>query len=416
MQQLSFAFYLRKDKTNNREKAPVFGRVRLQNSQCTFSTTIQVDPKKWKNLKQFKKARLEEDLEIRNLLNALHQNFNSTLKKLNEDGKILNATQLKDEVFKPTLKLKKQFTVIDAFESHYKHFALMVKAGERSNSTLCKFGTTKKHIQSFIKKEYGVSDLPLTALNFEFIDGFHSYMRLEAGCDHNYTVRRCEFVKSVIKLARKREWLEKDPFMLYDKRREEVKTIYLTKDEVRKILELKIQNPEKEIAKFLFLFTVYTGLAGADVAKLTPEHIVKHSDNRNWIFTQRTKTKVESNVPIFFPAAQIIEKYKNHPYCVENNRLLPKKSNQKINKHLKDIAQEVGIKKNLTYYVARHTFATTICLANGVSLEALSKMMGHKRITQTQQYAKILNTMVSEETKQLNDKLLIDYPSFGKPN
>lgn len=407
MQKVETSFYVKADKVNNSGLVPVYCRIRINATECTYSTGYVVEPAKWKKLKQYRIASKEHDITIRRGIDNLREKILSAVKIADENNINVSATNLKEEILNPgSFKLKKDYSLLDAFQRHHDEFAIKVKTGSRSTSTLSKFNTTKNHIVKFLKYKYNTKDFPLQRLNFEFINSFHWYMRSEANCDHNYTVRRCEFLKSVVKLTRMLEWMEKDPFLLYNEKRKEVGTVYLTNEELHKLINVKLSKTKYEIVRDLFLFTVYTGYAGIDVLNLTPEHMIKHTDGKYWIFTKRQKTGIDSNVPLLRPALDLIKKYKNDKDCLLKNKLMPKRSNQKINMPLKEIARLAGIKKRLYYYVARHTFATTICLANGVSLEALSKMMGHKRITQTQHYAKIMNTKVSAEMILLDDKLI----------
>lgn len=104
-------------------------------------------------------------------------------------------------------------------------------------------------------------------------------------------------------------------------------------------------------------------------------------------------------------ALEIMQKYEGHPECANFGKLLPVLSNQKMNSYLKEIADVCGIEKELTFHIARHTFATSVTLANGVSIESVSKMLGHKNIRTTQHYAKILDSKVSEDMQLLKLKL-----------
>ncbi len=156
------------------------------------------------------------------------------------------------------------------------------------------------------------------------------------------------------------------------------------------------------------MFSCYTGYAYTDVKNLTHNNITTGIDGEKWIFTFRKKTKTKSNVPLLPKAQEIINKYKNHPEAINKEKIFPIISNQKINAYLKEIADLAGIKKYLTFHLARHTFATTVTLSNGVPIETVSEMMGHKNIRTTQIYAKIIEKKVSEDMKELRKKLCPD--------
>jgi site-specific recombinase XerD len=155
----------------------------------------------------------------------------------------------------------------------------------------------------------------------------------------------------------------------------------------------------------IFVFSCYTGLSYADVKKLTRNEIQKGIDGSQWIFTRREKNDNSSRIPLLKSALQVIDKYKNHPKCVNEGLVLPVLSNQKMNSYLKEIADACDITQNLTFHLARHTFATTVTLTNGVPIESASKMLGHVDIKTTQHYAKVIDTKVSQDMKKLKRKL-----------
>lgn len=196
-------------------------------------------------------------------------------------------------------------------------------------------------------------------------------------------------------------------FLCYDSKFIEVKRDFLDEQEL-----FRLANKEMEIERIaqvrdIFLFSCYTGLAYIDTKNLTHSNIRIGIDGNKWIFTSRQKTKSISNIPLLPQAENIIEKYKSDPHCVNSGSLLPVLSNQKMNAYLKEIADLCSIKKELTFHIARHTFATTVTLANGVPIESVSKMLGHKSIKTTQHYAKILDKKVGEDMKDLTSKLMI---------
>ncbi|WP_317127043.1 site-specific integrase [Chryseobacterium carnipullorum] len=198
--------------------------------------------------------------------------------------------------------------------------------------------------------------------------------------------------------------MERDPFMNYHSKFNEVTRMFLNEKEIEVLFAKDFKNERLSLVRDIFLFSCFTGLAYIDTQKLTYQNINLGLDGSQWIYTKRQKTKTTSNIPLLSQTEKIIEKYKNHPVCLNNGKLLPILSNQKMNAYLKEIADLCGINKELTYHIARHTFATTITLSNGVSIESVSKMLGHKSIKTTQHYAKILDKKVSEDMMELKQK------------
>jgi site-specific recombinase XerD len=204
----------------------------------------------------------------------------------------------------------------------------------------------------------------------------------------------------------RRGWLTRDPFLGFKMSMEEVKITPLSKEELKALSEKEFSCERLDQVKDIFVFCCFTGLAYVDIKKLKRSEIVLGIDEEKWIFTTRQKTDTASRIPILPTAQRIMEKYGNHIQCLNDNRLLPVLSNQKMNAYLKEIADVCNINKKLTFHIARHTFATTVTLSNGVPIETVSKMLGHKNLRTTQHYAKILDRRVSDDMQQLKKKLL----------
>ena len=207
--------------------------------------------------------------------------------------------------------------------------------------------------------------------------------------------------KTITILGQKLGVLHHDPFANFRFHMEHVDRGFLTDDEILKIVNKKITIPRLSLVRDIFKFSCFTGLSYIDVANLTPEHLVS-MDDKQWIMTKRQKTNVESNVLLLDIPKQIIAKYSNNTY--HDGKLFPVLSNQKMNAYLKEIADICGISKNLTFHVARHTFAT-MSLSKGVPMESVSKMLGHTNIKTTQIYARITNKKIEHDMEQLADKL-----------
>jgi len=190
----------------------------------------------------------------------------------------------------------------------------------------------------------------------------------------------------------------------------EVEREFLTQLEVQTIYGKEMVTDRLKQVRDIFVFSCFTGLAYIDVKNLSKTNISLGIDGEKWIFTHRQKTETASRIPLLPIAAEIIEKYANNPVCLNNDKLLPVLSNQNMNAYLKEIAGVCGINKELTFHIARHTFATTITLTNGVPIESVSKMLGHKSLKTTQHYAKILDKKVSGDMQLLREKFQISIP------
>jgi site-specific recombinase XerD len=214
-------------------------------------------------------------------------------------------------------------------------------------------------------------------------------------------------LKKVINMAVNNDWMEKNPFAAFKCTKLNVHREILDEAEILQLHEKEFNIERLEEVRDIFLFCCYTGYAFADVEKLQRTDLAKGIDGDAWIFAKRKKTNTVSNVPLLPQAEEIIKKYEHHPYCVKTGALLPVKSNQKMNAYLKEIASICGIKKELTMHIARHTFATTVTLSNGVPIETVSKMLGHTKLVTTQIYAKVLENKVSEDMQKLKEKFTL---------
>jgi site-specific recombinase XerD len=209
-------------------------------------------------------------------------------------------------------------------------------------------------------------------------------------------------------------WVDKDPFANYKSKVREVERDFLSQEEVQAIYTKKFATDRLNLVSDIFVFSCFTGLAYIDVKNLTQSNISLGIDGKKWIFTHRQKTESPSRIPLLQIPEEIILKYADNPQCLNEDRLLPVLSNQKMNSYLKEIADVCGINKELTYHIARHTFATTITLTNGVPIESVSKMLGHKSLRTTQHYAKILDKKVSDDMQLLREKFQINTPEVSQ--
>ena len=271
--------------------------------------------------------------------------------------------------------------------------------------------TTQKYLEKFLKEKMRRPDITLREINYKFVTSFEYYLKTYQPLDHekplgnNGVMKHMERFRKMINVALKNEWLEKDPFKAYKLKFTKYERGYLTEEELT-VLENKLfDNERMQNVLDLFIFSCYTGLSYIDAVNLTPLDIVKGIDQEYWLVTKREKTNTPVKVPLLPKAIELIEKYANNVKCQAEGSVLPKMSNQKLNGYLKEIADVSSIKKNITFHLARHTFATTVTLSNGVPIESVSKMLGHTKISTTQVYAKVIERKLSNDMLLLKEKL-----------
>jgi site-specific recombinase XerD len=294
--------------------------------------------------------------------------------------------------------------LIPIFEQHNREVKALI-GKEFAKGTFDRYETSLKHTKDFLLWKYKVADIGIAGIDHEFIMSYDFYLRTERNCNNNSTVKYLKNFKKIILICIANGWLDKDPFAKYKPKVKQVKRDFLNTDELAAMAAKKLASSRTGQVRDIFLFCCYTGLAYADVKKLKRTEIVVGVDGGKWIATSRKKTDTASNIPLLPQAIELMNIYKEHPQCANDGLLLPVLSNQKMNSYLKEIGDACGITKELTFHIARHTFATTVTLANGVSIESVSKMLGHTNIKTTQHYAKILDMKVSEDMTNLKQKL-----------
>ena len=270
--------------------------------------------------------------------------------------------------------------------------------------------TTQGYIADFIFVKYKVTDMYLKQLDYNFILKFEKYLRNFTPTDHqkpmgnNTVMKHIERFRKMITLSYKLEWIERDPFINFKSKFVKVERGFLTEMELNEIEEKDYSIERLQLVKDLFVFACYTGLSYIDVINLTASDINYGIDGELWLIMKREKTNNALRIPILPKALTLINKYKENPKALANATVFPKMSNQKLNAYLKEIADLCRIEKNLTFHLARHTFATTVTLSNGVPIETVSKLLGHSRISTTQIYAKVIERKVSDDMKTLRAK------------
>jgi len=411
MQTAKVSFYLKFDKIKTETgEAPIYCRITVNGIRSNISINRWVHPDRWVETDMLRKARKKEDQELHFYMESIRSRIKGIERELLDNRIPITSENIKKAY---SGKANKSKTLIDAIEWHNTQFKKTVDAEMATKATLKRYETVKKHVISFLQFQFPKSDLPLEELEENFITNFELFLRSERKdargslkkCANNSAVKYIRNFRKIIKMVVKAKWLKHDPFTAYDGKVRESSRPFLTPDEIELIRNKKIDVPRLEVIRDIFCFSIFTGYAYSDVKKLTYNDIHRHIDGELWIFTDRQKTKVEENVLLLDPAIQLIEKYRSHPVCLKKGVLFPVPSNQRVNTYLKELADICGIQKKLTFHTARHSFATSIMLANDIPMETLMTAIGHTRIKQTQHYAKMLNSKVSSDMKRLNEKL-----------
>lgn len=394
-------YYLKKAKVNSLGEVPIYLRITIDGKITEISTKRTIQPSKWNSKSQKSSGSTEESKSLNFYLKSFEQKVYDAYHQLMKDKSKVTTEALKNKLLG---KGEVTRTLISIFEDHNERMDKLV-GKEFAQGTLTRYKTCLKHTKEFLKWKYSISDIDIKEIDYTFLNDFEFYLRTEKSCGNNSAVKYIMNFGKIIRSSLAKGWIDKDPYLNYDSTFNEVHRVFLNDEEIEKLFTKDFKNERLSQVRYIFLFSCFTGLAYIDTQKLTHDNINVGLDGNKWIFTKRQKTKITSNIPLLYQAEQIIERYRNHPACVNKGTLLPVLSNQKMNAYLKEIADLCGINKELTYHIARHTFATTVTLSNGVSIESVSKMLGHKNIRTTQHYAKILDKKVSEDMSALKTVL-----------
>lgn len=389
-------FSLRESKQNKKGLSPIEVSISANGKRIYFSTGKNARSTDWNKEKQLVKGKSEEAQLINSYLTQLRNKIYQKEIELIQKGYQITAELLKDAVVGKVESIKEK-SLFDVFTEHNQQQEKLIGKGI-SKSTYWISAYTFRLLKEFVQKKYKREDLYLKELNLNFIQSFHAFLRTDIGMAQNTSTKHLRMLKKIANLAVASSYMTANPFITFKIEKEPVDIDFLDEDELRRIINFDTPLPRLERAKDMFLFGCFTGLSYIDIKTLTPEHFEKDKEGRIWIKKRRIKTGILSRIPLLPIAKMILDKYKG------GDKLLPIQDPADVNKYLKDIAILCGIKKRICFHTSRHTFASTVTLANNISLEVVSKMMGHTNTRMTNHYAKLIDKCIGEQMDVLTDK------------
>lgn len=400
----SILFWINKSRAI-KNKAEIFVRVTANGKRANIGIKRKIDIDLWDNQNKKVKGKTKESQEINRHLNLVQARLLNIYQDLKYKGDLITPQLVKSLYNGENINSK---TLLDLLEYHNRKIENTLAPG-----TIRNFGITENYINRFLKNNLKTTDVYLRQLNYKFISDLEMFLvnyypkGHPKAMSHNTVMKHLQRLRKIINLAYQLEWIDRDPFLRWKPTFEQKQREFLTANELNNLETYNFLIERLDRVRDLFVFSCYTGISYSDLMKLTKINLIVGTDGNNWIATKRLKTKTSVRVPLLGPAINILDKYKNHPVTSYSRTLLPKISNEKTNLYLKEIADAVGIKKNLTFHMARHTFATTVTLSNGVPIETVSKMLGHTKLATTQIYARVLGKKISEDMLALQKKLKI---------
>ncbi len=387
------------DKMNKQGLAPIYARI-MADKKIELATSMSIIPSDW----NVKSQRANGKANNCNLINPFLDSFQSKIldaySKLFIEGTVITADILKARIFG---KEETGKTLIQVVEEHNVNFEKRIGI-DYSYGSFKNYKTTKTYLEAFLQHQYKKRDIPLKEVKYSFCEHYFTFLTTCRPCNNNGANKHIQRLKKIINYAHKMGYVQSNNLRAYSLKFKPFHQYKLSWEEIEVLQKLNLENIALKKVLDIFLFQCFTGLAYSDVKKFNKEHLVNGIDGNIWISMCRTKTKREFSVPIFKPAQLILDKYLDNA-SYEGENIFPVLSNQKINAYLKIIGEIAGLKCSLSCHVARHTFATTVTLQEGIPLETVSKLLGHSKIATTQIYSVVTQLKIMKDLKQLTEKL-----------
>jgi site-specific recombinase XerD len=394
-------FYLKRRSNYLGGKLPIYMRCTTNRSRFELAVKRDCDPEKW-NSSSGRVIGTKQDVRSLNAyLDSLQTKVYEVHRTLIDSRKEVTAESIKNLLLGIDDRPK---MILEVFREHNKEMHALIEK-DFARSTYNRYEAALRNVEEFLIFKYKVSDVSLDKLDYGLISAYAFYLKGKRNISYNTTMRYLVYFKKIVLLCVKNGWIVRDPFFAFSMAKLEVNRRPLDDTELAAIVEKKFTNERLRKDRDIFIFCCYTGLSYVDVKKLKRSEVIDGFDGKKWISIKRQKTDTPSKIPLLPVALKILERYSEHIQCINHDSLLPVMTNQRMNSYLKEIADICGIDRNITFHLARHTFATTVTLSNNVPIESVSKMLGHKDLRTTQHYAKIVDKKLSNDMEALRFKL-----------
>ena len=390
---LSVLFIIKKSKLLKNGEAPVCMRITVNKRVAEVMIKRSILADLWNQKKECSKGKDRVATELNHYINTVRAKVLQIHRELEIDNKPITADIIKDCFYG---RDKVQRSLLEVYAEHNEKCRALI-GKEYTESTVTKFDTSINRLKEYIRSCYHRDDIMLAELDGQFIRDFDFWLKTKKHCQNNSALKHLKNLKKIVRIALANDWIKKDPFYGIHFKQEEVNVEFLSREELDILMNKEFAIKRLEQVRDIFIFCCFTALAFVDVQQLSREHLIKDNNGALWIRKARQKTNQMCNIPVLSIPQRILRKYEDNAECIKKGVLLPVISNQRMNAYLKEIADLCGITKRLTTHVARHTAATVVFLANDVSMENVSKILGHSNIRMTQHYAKVLDSSIMRE-------------------
>ena len=387
---LSVLFIIKKSKLLKNGEAPVCMRITVNKRVAEVMIKRSILADLWNQKKECSKGKDRVATELNHYINTVRAKVLQIHRELEIDNKPITADTIKDCFYG---RDKVQRSLLEVYAEHNEKCRALI-GKEYTESTVTKFDTSINRLKEYIRSCYHCDDIMLAELDGQFIRDFDFWLKTEKHCQNNSALKHLKNLKKVIRIALANDWIKKDPFYGIHFKQEEVNVEFLSREELDILMNKEFAIKRLEQVRDIFIFCCFTALAFVDVQQLSREHLIKDNNGALWIRKAQQKTNQMCNIPVLSIPQRILRKYEDNVECIKKGVLLPVISNQRMNAYLKEIADVCGIAKRLTTHYVRHTAATVVFLANDVSMENVSKILGHSNIRTTQHYARILDSSI----------------------
>ena len=381
-------------------QVPVVGRITINGTMSQFSCKLSGRSSLWDAKANKAAGRSLESQRINEKLENIKTNIGKQYQRLCDRDSYVTAEKVRNAFLGMGDDCR---LLLQTFDEYLAGFLERV-GKDRAYSSYDNYRKRRNRLASFLEYEYHVKDIAFKELKREFVEKFVVYLSTVKGLASGTIHSTLKKLKLMTYTAYKNGWIPADPFAGFYVKAEYSERRYLSASELQAVMDVRLPNYRTGINRDAFVFCAFTGLSHADVVKLTHADIYTDDNGDRWIIDRRQKTGTQFRVKLLPVAAMLYDRYKD--MHLSGDRVFPLKGTYNtLNMSLRHVARHAGLSFNPTIHMARHTFATTVTLTQGVPLETVSKMLGHKRITTTQIYAKITNDKIGQDMKALSEKL-----------
>ena len=397
----SVLFYINRNKTKKSSKCPILGRISVDGENTAFSTGLDILPAEW----NASTGKTISDNAINRQIESIKSDIENHYRTMLETKGFVTAEMLKNALRGIGTHQNSVMQEFDAFLDEKKR-SIGIRVSE---NTFTQYQKGHRHFKMYLQNKLEVEDIPFGRVDIAFIKDYVYYLKIDLQLAPMSVRSFLAPFRTVVKRAFHKKLMRQYPFFGYVHEKEVVKRKYLLGDELERLMKVDFKCKSKSFTRYMFLFSTFTGLSYSDLKNLQQKHIQKHTDGSYWIVLNRQKTGTASYIPILPFAQQILDKYSSTKFTEKEGYVFKIQTKENFNVLLKKIAKATGIDKCLTFHMSRHTFATTICINNGVPMESLRQMLGHSSIKITEDYAKVTRTKINEDMTNLENRTIGQY-------